>query len=139
MAAADTALFRDLPRVAAEVRTAPWLGTDRGVRRYGFHGLAHEAMLRGWCALHPELEHGGRLITTRSGDVEPMVVAYLQRKKNLSAEQVIQQLNEPAGGQCAAAFATRWLRPVRTFHDAFARRSGYALAWHQIPGLAHER
>jgi acetate kinase len=67
VAAFDTALFKNLPRVAAEYALPPSLGTEIGVRRYGFHGLAHEAMLQSWCSLYPELEHGGRLITLQLG------------------------------------------------------------------------
>jgi hypothetical protein len=34
-----------------------------GIRRYGFQGLAHEAMWRRWLELEPGLERGGKLIT----------------------------------------------------------------------------
>lgn len=126
----DTALFRNLPRVAAEYALPPDLGTDLGIKRYGFHGLAHEAMLKEWSALHPELEQGGRLITvqlgggcsitafncgramdtsmgfspleglimaTRSGDIDPAIVPYLQKQLGISGEQVVQRLNEDCG------------------------------------------
>src|SRR5579863_2614689 len=63
----DTAWFAGLPRRAAEYALAADLGVDLGVRRYGFHGLAHEAMWRAWCRLHPELDAGGRLITLQLG------------------------------------------------------------------------
>jgi acetate kinase len=63
----DTAFFARLPRHAAEYALPPHLGVERGVRRYGFHGLAHEAMWRRWCALRPELPGGGRLITLQLG------------------------------------------------------------------------
>ena len=63
----DTAFFADLPRVAAEYALPPALGWEVGVRRYGFHGLAHEAMWRRWCQLHPALDRGGRLITLQLG------------------------------------------------------------------------
>jgi acetate kinase len=63
----DTALFANLPRVAAEYALPASLGTARGVRRYGFHGLAHESMWRSWCALNPQLPQGGRLITLQLG------------------------------------------------------------------------
>lgn len=63
----DTAFFAHLPRVAAEYALPGALGWDVGVRRYGFHGLAHEAMWRRWCELHPALERGGRLITLQLG------------------------------------------------------------------------
>jgi acetate kinase len=67
VAAFDTAYFASLPRVAAEYALPPALGWDAGVRRYGFHGLAHEAMWRRWCELNPALENGGRLISLQLG------------------------------------------------------------------------
>jgi acetate kinase len=63
----DTAFFAGLPRVAAEYALPPRLSTEIGVRRYGFHGLAHEAMWRAFCQERPELPAGGRLITLQLG------------------------------------------------------------------------
>jgi acetate kinase len=63
----DTAFFAPLPRVASEYALPHAIGVDRGVRRYGFHGLAHESLWRGWCARVPGLVHGGRLITLQLG------------------------------------------------------------------------
>jgi acetate kinase len=126
----DTAFFADLPRVAREYAVARRIGTDHGVRRYGFHGLAHEAMLHRWQRLHPELPGGGRLITlqlgggcsiaaissgrpvdtsmgfspleglvmaTRSGDIDPAVVPYLQRRLSASADEILERLNRESG------------------------------------------
>ena len=67
IAAFDTAFFAQLPPVASHYALPPGMGVDLGVRRYGFHGLAHEAMLRRWERLHPELPGGGRLITLQLG------------------------------------------------------------------------
>jgi acetate kinase len=67
VAAFDTAFFTTLPRVAAEYALPPDLGVELGIRRYGFHGLAHEAMWRRWCKLEPELVEGGKLITLQLG------------------------------------------------------------------------
>lgn len=67
VAAFDTAWFSSLPRVAAEYALPPELGVELGIRRYGFHGLAHEAMWRRWCELEPQLPQGGRLITFQLG------------------------------------------------------------------------
>ncbi len=130
VAAFDTALFADLPRVAREYAVAPGIGTDHGVRRYGFHGLAHQAMLQSWQQQRPELPGGGRLITlqlgggcsiaaissghpldismgfspleglvmaTRSGDIDPAVVPYLQRRLSQSADEIIERLNREGG------------------------------------------
>jgi len=67
VAAFDTSFFSALPRVAAEYALPPSLGVELGVRRYGFHGLAHEAMWRRWCELERGLPGGGRLITLQLG------------------------------------------------------------------------
>jgi acetate kinase len=67
VAAFDTAFFATLPRLAGEYALPPALGVELGVRRYGFHGLAHEAMWRRWCELEPRLPGGGRLITFQLG------------------------------------------------------------------------
>jgi acetate kinase len=126
----DTAFFASMPRVAAEYALPARLGLERGVRRYGFHGLAHEAMWERWCRLYPGLPAGGRLISvqlgggcsmtaidrgrpvdtsmgfspleglvmaTRSGDLDPALVAYLQGELALSGAQVIELLNEQSG------------------------------------------
>ena len=37
------------------------------VRRYGFHGLAHQAMWRKWCDLQPAIPHGGRMVSLQLG------------------------------------------------------------------------
>jgi len=63
----DTAFFSNLPRVAAEYALASRYGVDQGVRRYGFHGLAHEALWRRWTELHPDLPLGGKVITLQLG------------------------------------------------------------------------
>jgi acetate kinase len=126
----DTAFFVGLPRVAAEYALPPHLGVERGVQRYGFHGLAHEAMWRRWCELHPELPGGGRLISlqlgggcsitasesgrpvdtsmgfspleglvmaTRSGDIDPSVVPYLQRRLATTSDRIVELLDREAG------------------------------------------
>lgn len=63
----DTAFFARLPPRAAHYAIPASIGAELGVRRYGFHGLAHEAMWSRWCELRPDLEHGGRLITLQLG------------------------------------------------------------------------
>ena len=126
----DTAFFSTLPRVAAEYALGARFGVEQGVRRYGFHGLAHQAMWEAWRARVPELPMGGRLITlqlgggcsvaaidrgkpldssmgfspleglvmaTRSGDIDPAVVPYLERRLGMSSEKVVALLNEESG------------------------------------------
>lgn len=63
----DTAFYAQLPAVAAEYALPRTLGRDAGVRRYGFHGLAHQAMWHRWCQLNPKLPGGGRLISLLLG------------------------------------------------------------------------
>jgi len=67
VAAFDTSFFSALPRVAAEYALPPELGVRLDIRRYGFHGLAHESMWRRWMELEPALAGGGRLITLQLG------------------------------------------------------------------------
>jgi acetate kinase len=126
----DTAFFAALPRVAAEYALPARLGIEQGVRRYGFHGLAHQAMWRAWCELTPELLRGGRLMTlqlgggcsiaaidqgnpvdtsmgfspleglvmeTRSGDLDPAIIPYLERRLGVSGDEVVQILNTQSG------------------------------------------
>jgi acetate kinase len=126
----DTTFFSGLPRVAAEYALPARIGVDHGVRRYGFHGLAHEAMWRRWCELYPALPGGGRLITvqlgggcsvtaldhgrpvdnsmgfspleglvmaTRSGDVDPSILPYLQKKLSLTGAQLVEVLERESG------------------------------------------
>ena len=66
LAAFDTAFFAAMPRVAGEYALAARFGVAEGVRRYGFHGLAHEAMWRSWQE-SSQLPDGGRLITLQLG------------------------------------------------------------------------
>jgi acetate kinase len=67
VAAFDTAFFSTLPRAAWEYALPADLGVELGVRRYGFHGLAHQAMCERWKELEPRLPGGGRLITFQLG------------------------------------------------------------------------
>jgi acetate kinase len=67
VAAFDTSFFSTLPRVAAEYALPAQIGIQLGIRRYGFHGLAHEAMWRRWLELEPALPAGGRLMTLQLG------------------------------------------------------------------------
>jgi len=63
----DTAFFAALPAVASRYAIEPQLAETHLVRRYGFHGIAHEDMWRQWRAAHPEIPGGGRLISLQLG------------------------------------------------------------------------
>jgi acetate kinase len=126
----DTAFYADLPQLARTYAIPHALSAKHGVRRYGFHGLAHEAMWRGWRKLCPEVTDGGRIISlqlgagcsvtavdggvpcdtsmgfspleglmmaTRSGDVDPGLITFLQRQEGLTPDQTDSLLNEYSG------------------------------------------
>jgi acetate kinase len=63
----DTAFFAQLPEVAATYALPRDLCKKHGIRRYGFHGLAHGAMNRRWRELRPDIENGGRVISLQLG------------------------------------------------------------------------
>jgi acetate kinase len=63
----DTAFFAQLPEAARTYALPKELNQRLGLRRFGFHGLAHQAMWRAWCAARPDLPQGGRLITLQLG------------------------------------------------------------------------
>lgn len=63
----DTAFYAHLPEVAATYALPHALNTRLGLRRYGFHGLAHEAMWRRWREHHPKTYRGGRVISLQLG------------------------------------------------------------------------
>lgn len=63
----DTAFFARLPAVSRAYALPAPLCRKYGLRRYGFHGLAHEAMWQRWCELRSDLGDGGRVITLQLG------------------------------------------------------------------------
>ena len=109
---------------------SPHCTTYHGLRRYGFHGLAHQALWSRWRELRPDLPEGGRVISfqlgagcsvtpvdpgrsqdtsmgfspleglvmaTRSGDLDPALVTYLQRAEGLNSADIGRLLNEGSG------------------------------------------
>ena len=126
----DTGFYATLPPVAATYALPRDIAARHGVRRYGFHGLAHQAMTSRWRALRPGARPDGRLITlqlgagcsitatrggravdtsmgfspleglvmaTRSGDVDPGLLLYLQRAEKLDPASMERLLNEQSG------------------------------------------
>lgn len=63
----DTAFYARLPDVARHYALPASLMRRHGLRRYGFHGLAHEAMWRRWRRLRPDVAEGGRVISIQLG------------------------------------------------------------------------
>jgi len=137
----DTAFFTALPEIARTYAIPHELARSYGLYRYGFHGLAHQAMWLGWCNrnLKPDTskpdadqagdgrgriislqlgsgcsitatENGaprdtsmgfspleGLVMATRSGDIDPGLITYLQRQEDLSPEKLDELLNERSG------------------------------------------
>lgn len=67
VAVLDTGFFANLPETAWRYALPCALADQHGVRRYGFHGIAHRALWRRWCALAPQHSRGGRVITFQLG------------------------------------------------------------------------
>lgn len=63
----DTAFYAQLPEHARRYALPRALCEKHDLRRYGFHGLAHEAMWLRWRALRPEVPDGGRVISLQLG------------------------------------------------------------------------
>lgn len=63
----DTAFFADLPKAASTYAIPRDLAERHGIRRFGFHGLAHKSLWRRWTARRPDLPGGGRLVTLQLG------------------------------------------------------------------------
>lgn len=126
----DTAFYTGLPEVARTYAIPRALADRNEIRRYGFHGLAHQAMWRRWQTLHPDHAHESRIITlqlgsgcsvtaiegglpqdtsmgfspleglvmaTRSGDVDPAMISFLQRVEHWSPEDVDRVLSSESG------------------------------------------
>lgn len=63
----DTAFYADLPEVARSYPIPRDLADKHGLRRYGFHGIAHQAQWRRWRELRPDIREGGRVISLQLG------------------------------------------------------------------------
>jgi len=63
----DTAFFATMPDVSKVYALPGVICADHGIKRYGFHGIAHRAMFQRWKELRPDLENGGRLISLQLG------------------------------------------------------------------------
>jgi acetate kinase len=67
VASFDTGFYAGLPDVASCYALPRELSRRLGIRRYGFHGLAHRYMVERYRQLRPEVEHP-RLITLQLGN-----------------------------------------------------------------------
>ena len=121
----DTAFHRSLPELAQRF-ALPRRFFDAGIRRYGFHGLSYEYVLR---ELGPAAKQrrviiahlgngaslaavkngapvdtsmgltptGGVVMGTRSGDLDPGILIYLLREKSYTAATLERLVDEESG------------------------------------------
>ena len=120
----DDAFHRTMPEVASHL-PIPERYFDAGIRRYGFHGLSYESLVRRLGSRLPEraifahlgngaslcaLRNGKSIDTTmgltptggipmgtRSGDLDPGVFLYLMRNGKLGADELEDLLNHQSG------------------------------------------
>jgi acetate kinase len=126
----DTAFHRGIPPKAALYGIPLQLSQIHGIRRYGFHGIAHRYLLERYATIvkrvpgelnlvtmHLEsgcsvtaISHGksvdntmgltpleGLMMGTRSGDVDPSLVAFLAEAERLEVAEVINLLEKRSG------------------------------------------
>jgi acetate kinase len=65
--APDTAYFANLPDVAANYALPRELSAQHHLRRYGFHGLAHQSMVEQWIANRSGDTSGAKVISLQLG------------------------------------------------------------------------
>jgi acetate kinase len=120
----DTSFHADLPAVA-RVLPMPRALQAEGIRRYGFHGLSCESIVRQLASNLPDrlvIAHlgngasvtavkaghsidtsmgltptGGVIMGTRTGDLDPGVLIYLLRRKKLDAAMLEELVNRRSG------------------------------------------
>lgn len=63
----DTGFYAAMPEVARSYALPQQLVQRLVLRRYGFHGIAHQAMWRRWRHLRPGIAKGGRVISLQLG------------------------------------------------------------------------
>lgn len=125
----DTQFFRDLPKVAQLYGLPDSLSSKYRLRRYGFHGFAHQSMMEAWSARFGGARKGrlvtmqlgsgcsmaaildgrpvdtsmgftpneGLLMSTRSGDLDPGLLTWLQRREGWTPDDTDRVLNREAG------------------------------------------
>jgi len=120
----DTSFHADLPDVASTLPISKALRSE-GIRRYGFHGLSCESIVRQLAGELPErliVAHlgngasvtaiqngrsidtsmgltptGGVIMGTRTGDLDPGVLMYLIREKNLDVVALEELVDHRSG------------------------------------------
>lgn len=123
----DTAFHATIPDYAHTYGLPYDLAQKHAIKRYGFHGIAHEAMWKAYAAKQKKTERvitlqlgngcsicaikngksidismgftptEGLLMSSRSGDLDPGIQEYLCREEGLSITQVMEMLNKRSG------------------------------------------
>jgi acetate kinase len=148
----DTVFHAQMPEVASRY-ALPRPLFDEGLKRYGFHGLSYESILRRLgteLPRHVVIAHlgngaslaavqdgrsadtsmgltptGGIPMGTRSGDMDPGVGLYLLRQKHLTADSLEALLNHDAGLKALSGTSSdmRDLQAAAEHGDANARQA----------------
>jgi len=63
----DTALYSEMPDISRIYALPKGLCNEHGIRRYGFHGIAHRAMLQRFKKLRPDIGNKGKIISIQLG------------------------------------------------------------------------
>ncbi len=120
----DTAFHRSMPEVA-QCFALPRALRDEGIRRYGFHGISYEYIMRTLGANLPSrliVAHlgngasmaavkdgnpldttmgftpaGGFMMGTRTGDLDPGIILYLLNQKHFDGHQLADLVNHQSG------------------------------------------
>jgi acetate kinase len=120
----DTAFHRSMPELAQRfaLPRALW---DQGIRRYGFHGISYEYIMRTLGGNPPSriiIAHlgngasmaavkdgrpldttmgftpaGGFMMGTRSGDLDPGIICYLLNERHFDAHGLVELVNHQSG------------------------------------------
>jgi acetate kinase len=119
----DTAFHRTLPPIAFTYALPANLAAENGLRRYGFHGISYRHVTSqlpqcrrlvachlgngaSVCAIRDGVSVDtsmgmtpleGLVMGTRSGDVDPGLVLYLQQHLRMSADEIDDLLNHRSG------------------------------------------
>jgi len=126
----DTTFHRTIPQRASQYPIPHELATKYGIRRYGFHGIAHRYMMERLATITATPSNQTKLITlqlgngcsataidrgcsvdtsmgftpleglmmgTRTGDIDPSLVAFLARNESADTGQVEDWLNTRSG------------------------------------------
>lgn len=126
----DTSFFAHIPEVAKVLPISLNLQKEKGIRRYGFHGLSYQSLLASFKEHEGETaEHGrvimahlgsgasvsackdgrpidmsmgftpvsGIMMSTRSGDIEPGVLTYLQQEYGMSVAEISELVTYKSG------------------------------------------